>query len=87
MSGRRLALAAVAVCLLLAGVVSRFASGHPDGLERVAGDHGFADAAGTSLVAGSPLAGYPGWTGLVGCALVLGLVWGVTRVTAGFTRR
>ena len=34
------------------------ASGDPDGLERVAIDHGFADTATDSAAAGSPLADY-----------------------------
>jgi hypothetical protein len=35
----------ILVCLVLAGVVSYYASSHPDGLEFVAGDKGFLDTA------------------------------------------
>lgn len=46
------------VALLLAGVVSFYASGSPDGLNRVAQDHGFASTERTHHADGSPLAGY-----------------------------
>jgi len=46
------------VAALLAGGASYYASSHPDGLEKVAKDIGFIDAAKDSAVAGSPLAGY-----------------------------
>ena len=45
-STRTLVVAGLAVCLLLAAVVSAWASGHPDGLEHVAETLGFADSAG-----------------------------------------
>ncbi len=48
----------LAVSLLLAGVVSSYASSSPDGLEKVAGDIGFMDSAQDSAVAGSPLSDY-----------------------------
>lgn len=44
--------------LLLAGVVSLFASSSPDGLERVALDHGFTETAQDHDLAGSPFAEY-----------------------------
>jgi hypothetical protein len=44
--------------LVLAGGVSYYASSHPDGLEKVAGDIGFLDSAKESAVENSPLAGY-----------------------------
>jgi cobalt/nickel transport protein len=44
--------------LLVAGGVSYFASSHPDGLEYVAEQVGFDDAAEDSATAGSPLADY-----------------------------
>ena len=44
--------------LVLAGGVSYYASSHPDGLEKVAGDIGFLDSAKESAVEDSPLAGY-----------------------------
>lgn len=46
------------VALLLATLVSGFASGNPDGLERVAADKGFDETASDSAVGGSPLADY-----------------------------
>ena len=46
------------VAALLAGGASYYASSHPDGLEKVAEDIGFIDAAKDSAVAGSPLADY-----------------------------
>ena len=48
----------LAVSLVLAVVVSLFASASPDGLEHVAETLGFADAAADSAVADSPLADY-----------------------------
>lgn len=46
------------LCVILAGVVSHYASSSPDGLIKVAGDAGFLDAAKGSATAGSPLSGY-----------------------------
>ncbi|MFP5219171.1 MAG: PDGLE domain-containing protein [Actinomycetes bacterium] len=46
------------VALLLAGVVSGFASSSPDGLERVAEDKGFLSTAEDSALADSPVADY-----------------------------
>ncbi|MGL5819431.1 MAG: PDGLE domain-containing protein [Phycicoccus sp.] len=86
MTTRRLLLAGLAVSLLLAGGLSFYASGHPDGLEYVAGQVGFLDSAEDSATAGSPLADYGvsgiedarlsgGTAGVVG-VLVTGLVMG-----------
>lgn len=55
---RAVLITGAAVCLVLAGVVSAWASSHPDGLESVAHTLGFADAAGPHVSDGSPLAGY-----------------------------
>ena len=46
------------VALLLAGFASYYASAHPDGLEHVAEQTGFLEAAEDSPTAGSPLADY-----------------------------
>ncbi len=46
------------LALVLAGGVSYYASSRPDGLNRVAKDHGFGDTARDSHAAGSPLADY-----------------------------
>lgn len=48
----------LAVSLVLAGVVSYYASSSPDGLEKVAGEVGFLGDAEDSAVAGSPLSDY-----------------------------
>ncbi|MBM6399608.1 PDGLE domain-containing protein [Phycicoccus sonneratiae] len=83
-STRRLVLVGLAVCLVIAGVVSFYASSHPDGLEYVAGSLGFDGVAQDSATAGSPLADYAvrgvsdnrlsgGLAGLVG-AVVTGLL-------------
>jgi cobalt/nickel transport system permease protein/cobalt/nickel transport protein len=48
----------LAVCLLLGGAVSYFASASPDGLNKVATEQGFADTEEQSSVDGSPVAGY-----------------------------
>ncbi|GAA6526054.1 PDGLE domain-containing protein [Intrasporangium sp. DVR] len=58
MSLRRFAVIAIAVTLLVAGVLSWFASRSPDGLEHVARVLGFAETAQPSGAAGSPLADY-----------------------------
>ena len=47
---------ALIVTLLLAGVVSFYASSSPDGLNKVAADHGLADNEKDSATAHSPLA-------------------------------
>jgi hypothetical protein len=85
-------LGGLAVALLLAFVVSPWASSEPDGLERVAIDQGFADNATDHATAGSPLADYAvsgvdhswlstGLSGVVGVllcfALGLGLVFAI----------
>ncbi len=50
--------AGLVVTLLVAGVLSGFASGEPDGLERISIDHGFADSAQDHALNDSPLADY-----------------------------
>ena len=90
--GGILAAAALVVVLAIAGIVSGFASGSPDGLERVAEDQGFADA-GRDGEAIGPLDGYAvngddsrlgtGVAGVAGSVIVLllagGLAYGVRR--------
>ena len=58
MRTRSLVLAGVLVALLLAGVVSFYASSHPDGLEFVAEKTGFLDSADDSPAADGPMADY-----------------------------
>ena len=52
------AVIAVVVCLALAGIASYYASGSPDGLNRVAIDKGFDKQASDHAAKDSPLAGY-----------------------------
>jgi cobalt/nickel transport system permease protein len=77
--------AAAAVC---AGVVSYYASASPDGLNKVANDHGIGQQAEESGTADSPLAGYSvaditddrlagGLAGLIGVGGTLALGTGV----------
>ena len=83
----------VLVCLLLAGVVSFYASNHPDGLVFVAGEKGFLGSARAHASDGSPFAGYAtrgidnarlsgGIAGIVGVVFVLpGLLAGPALFT------
>lgn len=66
-STTRFAIAALLVALVLAGVVSFWASGSPDGLEKVAEDKGFIGTAQDHDLADSPFADY-GTSGLDGFA-------------------
>jgi hypothetical protein len=89
---RRYFFAAFAVAaLMLAGVVSFFASSSPDGLERVAEDRGFARTAKDHAFADGPMADYGvaavdngmlsgGLAGVTGVLVVLVLTSGVTYV-------
>lgn len=90
MSSTAFTVAALGFALLLAVVVSIWASSNPDGLEYVAETTGFAGAASDSATAGSPLADYSvagldPWlsvliVGLVGCAVTFGVAWLVARL-------
>lgn len=89
-STRSLVVGGLVVCLLLAAVVSTWASGHPDGLEHVAETLGFADAAGDHGAADSPFADYETKgvdgalsgpvAGIVGVALTGAVMWLVLRL-------
>jgi hypothetical protein len=75
-------LAGLGVVAIVAGFLAIIASTAPDGLERLAIDLGFADAA-TSWQA-APLAGYQAWIpGAVGT--VVAVVMGVALLFAGAT--
>jgi cobalt/nickel transport protein len=96
MSARRVStvsvvVAGVLVALILAGIVSFYASSDPDGLSRVAEDHGFAATQKEHGAADGPLAGYEtkglddarlsgGLAGVVGSLVVLGLAGGLVLV-------
>jgi hypothetical protein len=79
------------VALLLAGVVSLFASDSPDGLERVAEDQGIAHTAEDHAVDDGPMADYGvaaiddaslsgGVAGVLGVLVVLALTTGLAYV-------
>ena len=69
--------------LLMAGVVSRFASGDPDGLTKVSEDHGFAST-GTSH--DGLFDGYGSLTGVIGVLVVLALAGGIAYVVRRRTK-
>jgi len=76
---------ALVVVLVLAGGLSVYASDRPDGLERVAEDHGFAQEAEEHATADGPLADYEledgggtGFAGVIGAVVVLVLATGTT---------
>lgn len=86
-STRAVVLAGLVVALLLAGVVSYYASSHPDGLEYVAHQEGFSETAKDHHAAGGPMADYStkgvddarlsgGIAGVVGTLVVLALAGG-----------
>lgn len=82
------------VALILAGIVSYYASNSPDGLNKVAADQGFDKSAQSHASKGAPLAGYSakgvgnerlanGVAGAAGVAITLlvgsGLVYAIRR--------
>lgn len=88
---RRLVLAGLLVSLLLAGLVSLWASGNPDGLEFVAEGLGFSDSAGEHAAGDSPFADYGtagvddsrlsgGLAGLVGVVVVAVVAFGLMHL-------
>ncbi|GAA2964968.1 MULTISPECIES: PDGLE domain-containing protein [Microbacterium] len=95
-SGRRIStrtftLWALGIALVIATVVSIWASSNPDGLEFVAEAVGFSSAAQDSATAGSPLADYTvagldgNWlsiliVGVVGCGITFALAWLLGRL-------
>lgn len=90
-STRLFVVGALLVSLLLAGLVSFYASGSPDGLNKVAADHGLAEQEKESATADSPLAGYAtkdvtnerlsgGLAGIIGVGVVLLVAGGTAYV-------
>ena len=86
--------AGLGIALIVAAVVSGFASSEPDGLEKVAIEEGFDETAADHALADSPLADYAvegvddgrvstGLAGVIGVtitlAAMLGLLYGVRR--------
>jgi cobalt/nickel transport protein len=78
---------------VIGALLSRFASSHPDGLDRVAQDHGFGHKAGAVLT-WSPFPDYEvgsfaseairiGIAGVLGITLVLGVLYATTYLLAG----
>lgn len=87
----RLVVVGLSICLLLAGVVSLWASGNPDGLEFVAEKLGFLDSAGDHATGNSPFADYGmsgvdnarlsgGLAGLVGVVVVAVIAFGLMHL-------
>jgi cobalt/nickel transport protein len=89
MNNKKLWFLGLLVSVIIAGVVSFYASSHPDGLEKAADEVGFLDDAQDSAVADSPLADY-GVSGIederlsVGLAGVLGVLVMVVVAGGGF---
>jgi cobalt/nickel transport protein len=83
-------LTGILISLVIAGLVSYYASSDPDGLEKVAEDKGFLETARDSANSGTPLADY-GVVGVTNERLSVGLsgVIGVfvTLLVAGFLFR
>ena len=82
-------IAGLLLTLVIAGVVSYYASSHPDGLEWAAGESVYADTARDSAAADSPLPDYGvagvddgrlsgGLAGVIGVAVTLVLAGGLT---------
>jgi hypothetical protein len=88
MTNRRVIFAGLLVALLLAAVVSFYASSSPDGLEKVATDKGISQQAKDHQLSDSPLADYgvkgvdnsrlsTGLAGVAGVAITLALGTGL----------
>ncbi|MEU5989151.1 PDGLE domain-containing protein [Spirillospora sp. NPDC047418] len=98
MTTKRFFIGFLLVSLVLAGVVSYYASGDPDGLEKVAADKGISAKEKDHSLKDSPFGDYGvkgvedarlsgGLSGVIGVGLVLlvggGLFWGVRRRGSG----
>jgi hypothetical protein len=85
--GRGWWIAGVLIAALVVVILAPLASGDPDGLEWVAGEHGFLDRAQDALFSILPDYTIPGLegsastiiAGLIGVAIVFGCVWLVGR--------
>lgn len=90
LSTKAFTIGALITALVIACVVSLWASSNPDGLEFVAESTGFIGSAEDSVTAGSPLADYGvafvdnPWlsvalAGAIGCAVTFGFAWLIGR--------
>jgi cobalt/nickel transport protein len=86
-----------AASLVLAGGVSYYASSHPDGFEKSAGEIGFLDTAKESPLKGSPLAEYGvagvendrlsgGLAGVIGVASTAAISFGIFYTLRRFNK-
>jgi cobalt/nickel transport protein len=89
MTSKRFLMVGLLVSLLLAGAVSFYASGSPDGLEKVAEDIGFIDTVEPHAIENSPFADY-GVRGIdderlsVGLSGVIGVFFTAVVAFGGF---
>ncbi len=92
-----LVLVGLAVSLVLAAGVSYYASSHPDGFEKSAGEIGFLNTAEDSPLAGSPLAEYGvagvenerlsgGLAGVIGVASTAAISFGIFYALRRFNK-
>jgi cobalt/nickel transport system permease protein len=93
-SSRRMVIGGGLAALVLAGVVSFYASASPDGLEYVAGENGFLETARDHMFGDFALAGYGevggipvGVAGLLGVVLTVGIGWLMFRTVSRRSRR
>jgi cobalt/nickel transport system permease protein len=95
---RTFAIGAFLVALVFATVVSQFAFDDPDGLEKVAADHGFLSSAGQHALSGAPFAEYAtrgigngelslAVAGLAGVVLALLVTYGLVMASRGARAR
>ena len=77
-STKAVLLGVLLLALVLAGVVSRFASSSPDGLTKVSQDHGFA---GSERAREGVFDGYGSVSGVIGVLVVLALAGGLAYLT------
>lgn len=92
-----LVLVGLALSLVIAGGISFYASSHPDGFEKSAGEIGFLNTAEDSPLAGSPLAEYGvagvenerlsgGLAGVIGVASTAAISFGIFYALRRFNK-
>lgn len=82
MTTKRFYIVGFAISLVIAGILSFYASSHPDGLEKVAENIGFINSAKDSAVANSALADY-GVAGIENERLSVGIAGVIGVITTG----